>query len=124
MSRADVIGTMGVNWVRGAETAASLLEDLGFNGTTTHPYRLDDCILGKLNIGRARPRRNRQKIEDPKDAMVRGIALALGEVLRDWQADSQAAVAVAKGAGLTLAKFKAAGVDDFDLHALQKAGVK
>lgn len=41
---------------RGAEAAAGLAGE--YNGSTTHPYRLDDCILGKLNMREGKPRKN------------------------------------------------------------------
>jgi hypothetical protein len=33
---------------RGAEAAAAIAAD--YNATSSHPYRLDDCILSKLNL--------------------------------------------------------------------------
>jgi hypothetical protein len=107
---------------KGAELAADQADQ--YNGSTTHPLRLGDCILSKLNLRDAKPRRNKHKVQNPKNAWACGLACALGEMLRDWQADPLAAVAIAKGAGLTLATFKAAGVDDYDLRALRRAGVQ
>ncbi len=42
-------------FITGAQAAASVANSY----TTTHPYRLDDCILSKLNIRKTKPRKNR-----------------------------------------------------------------
>ena len=34
-----------------------------YNGSTTHEYRLGDCILGKMNIRKGRPRKNERRIQ-------------------------------------------------------------
>lgn len=111
---------------RGARAAADVLDSAGFNATTTHPYRLDDVVLFKLNLSRrAKPRRNKQALQDPKKAWIVGFAVALAEMCRQYihGGDGPSVCAVASAAGLTLAKFKAAGVDPIDLRALRKAGV-
>jgi len=33
-----------------------------YNGTTTHPYRLGDCILFKLNQTKKKPRKNKKRL--------------------------------------------------------------
>ena len=43
---------------RGAEAAADIADI--YNGVTAHPYRLGDCILGKLNLRKGKPRKNRR----------------------------------------------------------------
>ena len=48
-------GTMSPDWIRGARAAADVAAS--YNGDTTHPYRIDDCILAKLSIG-GPPRQN------------------------------------------------------------------
>jgi hypothetical protein len=41
----------------GVEAAADYLEQ--FNRVLDHPYRIDDCVLGKFNVSALRtPRRN------------------------------------------------------------------
>jgi ABC-type antimicrobial peptide transport system ATPase subunit len=43
-------------FISGAKAAADVARS--YNSVTAHPYRLDDCILWKLNIGRKKPRKN------------------------------------------------------------------
>lgn len=51
----------------GATAAAHLADQ--YNGSTTHEYRLGDCILGKMNIRKRRPRKNERRIlPDPPRA--------------------------------------------------------
>ena len=47
----------GNGFVHGVETAADLADQ--YNGVTLHDHRLGDCILGKLNIRKAHPRKNK-----------------------------------------------------------------
>lgn len=52
-------------WQAGVEAAAAIAAD--YNADTTHGYRLDDCILGKLNATkRKRPRKNTKALKLPK----------------------------------------------------------
>lgn len=44
----------------GAAAAADHADQ--YNGSTTHEYRLGDCILGKMNIRKGRPRKNERRI--------------------------------------------------------------
>jgi hypothetical protein len=110
---------------RGAEAAAGVAEM--YNGSTTHPFRLDDCILGKLNLREDKPRLNKKALEDPREAgdkaWVTGFALALAEVHR-LGAGSSAVCEVARDAGITLATVKDCGADPYDWRELKKAGVK
>lgn len=46
----------GSEFERGARAAADVAAQ--YNATSSHPYRLDDCILGKLNLRQRVPRRN------------------------------------------------------------------
>lgn len=45
---------------KGVTFAASVADD--YNGSTTHPYRLGDCIMAKLNLRRQRPRKNERAL--------------------------------------------------------------
>lgn len=55
-----------------------------------------------------------------------GFGLALAEIHRLLIGgnDSSGVCEVVRNAGLTLAKFKRAGLDDFDLQELRRAGVR
>jgi hypothetical protein len=111
---------------RGVKAAAGVVEM--FTGSTTHPYRLDDVVLCKLNVvSRDKPRLNKKALEDPREvgdaAWVTGFALALAEVHR-LGAGSSAVCEVARDAGITLATVKECGADPYDWRELKKAGVK
>ena len=104
----------------GAEAAADQADQ--YNGSTTHPNRLGDCILGKLNLRTAKVRRNKAKIRRYDDGVTQGMALALAEMQRAT-GDDGAVCEVARAAGLTLDECRKVGVDPYDLRALKKAGV-
>ncbi len=104
----------------GAIAAASIADD--YNASTSHGHRLGDCILAKLNLRSAKPRKNNQRADDPRDAFLRGVAVALGEVYNDVGAT--AVRRVAHFSGLTLKIARAAGTLPHDLRALKRAGVK
>jgi ribose 5-phosphate isomerase RpiB len=108
---------------RGAIAAASVAET--YDSTSTHPYRLGDCILSKLNIRKAKPRVNRSAPRNERDAWLSGFAVALAEIHRQLLNgnNSTGICAAARGAGLTLASARAAGVSAFDLKELKKAGI-
>ena len=109
---------------RGVLAAANVAAT--YNGSTTHDYRLDDCIACKLNvIKRSKPRRNRQKVEDPNLAWVRGVATALAEMHRSLIGGGDAASVrrVATACGLTIAYARRCNVSAYDLKELRKAGV-
>lgn len=113
---------MKSEFVRGVEVAAAVAAQ--YNGSTTHDRRLDDCILHKLNVGRRkRPRKNVVRLQDPKAAWFCGLAVAIAELHRNWQVGDTEIVAVARGAGLTLAIAKTSGVPSFDWRELKKAGL-
>ena len=97
-----------------------------YDSTSTHPYRLADCILAKLNVGRQKPRRNRQVQRNERDAWLSGFAVALAEMHRQLLGgnDSSGVCRVARDAGLTIASARAAGVSVFDLQELKKAGIR
>lgn len=109
-----------IDYVRGAKAAASVAGD--YDGCSTHEHRLEDLVLGKLHIGRRRPRKNQSRVKSPDDAWTCGFALALAEMHRHFQ-DSSSVCAVARDAGLTVASAKAAGVDAYDWKELKRAGV-
>jgi hypothetical protein len=109
-------------YLRGAKDAAAMAGE--YDGSSTHPYRLEDCILGKLNIGRrAKPRKNPRKVQDPKDAWSCGFGLALAEVNRAF-AQPTTVRDVARAAGFTgkegLQELKRVGLDSYDLKELKK----
>jgi hypothetical protein len=113
---------MNKEFVRGVLAAAAVAEM--YNSSSTHEYRLDDCIAMKLNVvGRKRPRRNKKRVENPADTFVRGVALALAEMHR-LGASSSNVVDVAHDAGLDVKVLKLSGVDLFDQKELKKAGLK
>ncbi len=109
---------------RGVAAAASVAAD--YDASSTHPYRLGDCILAKLNLREQKPRRNARKLQDPEGAWLAGFAVALAEMHRLLLHgnNSSGVCAVARDAGLTLAVARAAGVSTFDLKELRKAGVR
>jgi hypothetical protein len=111
---------------RGVEAAAGVVEM--FNGSTTHPYRLDDVVLCKLNVvSRDKPRLNKKALEDPDEAndvgFVQGFVLALAEMHRHG-AGSSTVVEVARDAHVSIADAKECGSDPYDWKELKKAGVK
>ena len=109
---------------RGVAAAAELAGS--YNASSTHPYRLDDCILAKLNVRRAKPRRNAQVQRPEQQSWMSGYAVALAEMHRRLSGgnDSTGVCEVAFAAGLTLKAAKAAGVSAFDLKELKRAGVR
>ena len=107
-------------WVRGVVTAAAVADS--YNASTTHEFRLGDCILGKLNL-RGKPRRNRQKIANPDDTWMIGAAVALAEVHRMTH-DGASIRHAATTCGLTLAYARRVGVSAYALKELKKAGVR
>ena len=103
--------------VAAADVAAS------YDSTSTHPYRLGDCILAKLNVGKRKPRRNRQIQPNDRDAWLCGFAFALTEMHRDGN-DSTGIREVARAAGLTIKAARAAGVSTVRLKELKQTGVR
>lgn len=110
-------------WQRGVLAAADVAES--YDSSSTHPYRLGDCIAGKLNVRRQPPRRNKHARRNDRDSWTIGFAMALAESHRRLLGgnDSTGVCEVARNAGLTLTSARAAGVSDFDLRELKKAGV-
>jgi hypothetical protein len=45
---------------KGVRHAAEIADT--YNSSTSHPYRLGDCILGKLNQTNRTPRKNTQRL--------------------------------------------------------------
>jgi hypothetical protein len=118
----DVVAIERRAFRRGVAAAAYLASD--YNGSTTLAHRLEDCILMKLNqTSRMKPRINKKKLQNPKDAMVMGMVLALAEMHR-LGGNSTSVCEVARDAGITLKMAKAVGCDPYDWKELKKAGVK
>jgi hypothetical protein len=64
---------------RAGATAAADMADQ-YNGSTIHEYRLGDCILGKMNIRKGKPRKNVHRLLSHKellDVIVRAHRKAL-----------------------------------------------
>lgn len=109
---------------RGVLAAADVAQS--YDSSSTHPYRLGDCILAKLNVSARKPRRNRQVRKNGRDAWLIGFSTALAEMHRQLLGgnDGASVCRVARGAGLTLTSARAAGVSAFDLKELKKAGIR
>ena len=109
---------------RGVVAAAEIAA--AYDSTSTHPYRLGDCILAKLNVSKRKPRRNRDVQRNERDAWLSGFAVALAELHRQLLHgnNSSGTCVAAQNAGLTLAAARAAGVSAYDLKELKKAGVR
>ena len=108
---------------RGAIAAAAVAET--YDPTSTHPFRLGDCILGKLNIRKQKPRINGRCSRNERDAWLSGFAVALAEIHRLLLNgnNSSGVCEVARNAGVTIKSARAAGVSAYDLKELKKAGV-
>jgi len=114
-------GERDANFKRGVEAAADVAA--GYNSSTTHDYRLDDCILCKLNqTNRQKPRKNKHRLENPEHAAVGGLATALAAMLRLVH-DVDAVCTVARANGVTIDDMRQAGTGARDLRELKKAGV-
>lgn len=107
----------------GAIAAADVAD--GYNSTSSHPYRLGDCILAKMNIGKRKPRANASSIPR-NDRWMSGFAVALADMHRRLLHgnDSTSVCAVARAGGLTLKAARSAGVSSLDLKELKKAGIR
>lgn len=108
------------DFILGIQMAADIAAQ--YNASTTHPYRLEDCILFKLNVRKQKPRLNKERLESPDDAWTRGFVIALAESHRHIPDDVVTCEAAAN-AGITLTVAKKAGVDPYDWRELKKAGV-
>lgn len=108
----------------GAMAAASIAAS--YDASSTHPYRLGDCILAKLNVSKRKPRRNLRAQRDEGTAWLSGFAVALAEMHRRLVGgnDSTGVCEVARVAGLTLQIARDAGVVAFDLKELKRAGIR
>jgi hypothetical protein len=109
---------------KGARAAASVASD--YDSATTHPYKLGDCILIKLNIDqRNKPRLNKKRTQNPDDAWTCGLVMGIAEMHRRLLggSDSAGVREVARNSGLTIASAKAAGASSFDWKQLRRAGV-
>ena len=59
---------------RGIEFACQLIEDLGYDKSSRHPYRISDCIRGKMNM------LPKKKVRKNKHASSRSKPLTFGEL--------------------------------------------
>jgi hypothetical protein len=107
-------------WKDGVRDAAAFADE--YNRSTTHPFRLGDCIAGKFNVRKGNPRKNKHKIQTPEHALTQGMAVALAEMHRAC-GDSSAVCQVARAAGITIEVAKEAGTDGYDWKELVRAGV-
>lgn len=98
-------------YVAGIKAAAGIAAD--YNSSSDHPYRLDDCILAKLNVSRRRPRLN------PKSPFLQGYATALASLIRLYDKPSLVKSVMTMD-GITLKKLIDAGAEEFDLKQLRK----
>jgi len=109
---------------RGAEHAAALASE--YDGSSTHTYRLGDCILAKMNIKNGKLRKNRRRVEvsgkDWDSGWLTGFAQALIEI-HQHRRDIGDLVATARRYGLTLGRAKRAGLSRPELKKLGHAGV-
>jgi hypothetical protein len=94
--------------------AAATVADT-YNTSSSHRYRLGDCILGKLNIRPGEPRKNRHAT----DEWARGYAVALAEVNRLLDCPTTVREALSS-AGLTASVLKRLRLDDYDMRQLRK----
>lgn len=110
-------------FARGARHAADIAE--GYDASSAHEYRLGDCILAKMNLRDDSPRRNKRRLELPRDAWTRGMATALVGMLRllVGGGDASGVRRVAADAALYLDDLHDAGVSPADIRDLRRAGV-
>lgn len=48
-------------YLRGAERAAMIASEM-YDGCSTHKYRIDDCVLSKMNLRSGTPRKNLRRV--------------------------------------------------------------
>lgn len=114
--------TMTREFKRGVKAAADIADS--YNGTSTHRYRLGDCILLKLNaVTRNKPRINRKAQEDSIDSWTRGAAMALAEMHRRCHDDIAVRI-VARECGVTIGYARRCHAPEYDLRELKRAGVR
>ena len=100
-------------FAEGAMAAAAVADT--YNASSSHRYRLGDCILGKLNIRPGEPRKNRHATNE----WARGYAVALAEMNRRLDCPTVIAEAL-RSAGLTASVLKRLRLDDYDMQQLRK----
>lgn len=49
-------------FLRGAEMAAMIASEM-YDGCSTHKYRIDDCVLSKMNLRSGVPRKNHKRVK-------------------------------------------------------------
>ena len=114
-------------YTRGVIAAADVASQ--YNRSTSHPYRLDDCILDKLNVTkRKKPRKNTEKLPSTEDTLLLGFGLGLVEMLAQFGGAGQetggAFCRAAASRGLTLKVARRLGMMSGDVDRLKRAGVK
>lgn len=104
------------SFVQGVKAAASIAGS--FDASSAHHYRLEDVILCKLNVvDRVKPRRNKKALA-VGDHWLRGFALALAEMNRHPPGCDDTIAEVMRGAGVTIAMLRRAGVERCDIAEL------
>lgn len=113
---------------RGVRTAAQLASE--YDGASANPYRIEDCILGKLNVkgARIKARKNtrsqvvaRTALAEAEDrALTRGFGLALSEMQQRFDQSSLVAEVCQAFGKATMKDFKEAGLEAYDLKHLRK----
>ena len=113
---------MTKDFKKGVLAAAAIASD--YDGSTTHKFRLGDCIAMKLNVvDRIKPRRNKSCLQNPKDAWVCGFVTALAEMHRKYQ-NSSSVVDTADDAGVTVTVARKSKANPYDIKELRSAGVE
>lgn len=105
---------MDPQFKQGVKAAAAVAS--AYNSVSAHQFRLDDCILMKLNVSR---RRNPRKNRHAEDKWLCGFGLAMAELSRTLGRPS-AIKTIMREAGVTIPMLKRAGLDEYDLNELQQ----
>ena len=89
-----------------------------YDSSSTHDYLLGDCILGKMNLRKGKPRKNHRRLS-MDESFVRGFALGLSDMLMEKNI-----IYVFRNAGVTLRLLRRYGLMPNDLRRLKEAGVQ
>ncbi len=121
--RKRLLSERSVDVSRGVKAAADLLEQ--YDSSSTHTHKLGDCVLHKFNLRKAKPRKNQKRVPNTDHAWTCGFATALAEVYRLLLNghEPKGICAIAAAAGVDLATLRRAGVSEFDVRALRRAGL-
>ena len=101
---------------RGIEMAADIASQ--YNATSSHLYRLDDCILGKLNATRRKKPRKNPRAINPVREWFRGYATALAGVVR--VVGPALGKTIMQNDNFTVADLRRAKLDGFDMRQIRK----